>query len=75
MGREDRAPTLGQIIAYFKYQSTKTNNPPGSIIQIWQRNFYEHIIRSEPELVNIRKYISNNPISWNHDPNNPLQPL
>lgn len=39
--------TLGQIVAYFKYQSTKQidiiRNSPG--IPVWQRNYYEHVIR------------------------------
>ncbi len=34
---------------------------------VWQRNYYEHIIRNEPELYLIRKYISNNPMNWDKD--------
>jgi putative transposase len=48
-----RKPTLGQIIAYFKYQSTKEMNLMDStetITKFWQRNYYEHIIRNEKEL-------------------------
>jgi len=30
----------------------------------WQRNYYEHIIRSDKELNNIRNYIINNPLKW-----------
>ncbi len=81
-GREDRAPTLGQIIAYYKYQSTKQYNlsvGAGSsrplmlagssrpFPKIWQRNYYEHIIRDEDDLNRIRKYIRNNPINWTKD--------
>ena len=35
---------------------------------IWQRNFYEHIIRDEKALNNIREYIVNNPLNWHNDP-------
>ena len=62
-------PPLGNIIGYFKYQSTKQiniiRNSPG--IPIWQRNFYEHIIRNDKELYEIRKYIENNPLNWSDD--------
>lgn len=61
-----RKPTLGQIVAYFKYQSTKTinkiHNTPCK--PFWQRNYYEHIIRNDTDLNRIRKYIINNPSKW-----------
>jgi REP element-mobilizing transposase RayT len=60
---------LGNIIAYFKYQTTKQiniiQNTPGQ--PIWQRNYYEHIIRNEKELFEIRKYIEYNPLNWPED--------
>ena len=37
----------------------------------WQGRFYEHIIRNEKSLNNIRDYIINNPIMWDWDGNNP----
>jgi REP element-mobilizing transposase RayT len=46
-----RKRTLGQIVAYFKYQSTKEMNhieTENAITKFWQRNYYEHIIRNEP---------------------------
>ena len=68
-----RAPTLGQIVAYFKYQSTKDMNAlgNGTIAKYWQRNYYEHIIRSEREMENIWKYIEMNPSRWDEDEENP----
>ena len=39
--------------------------------KLWQRNYYEHIIRSENELNRIREYIINNPARWAEDENNP----
>ena len=63
-----RFPTLGQIVAYFKYKSTKLINVCGNSIgvKIWQRNYYEHIIRNYYDLRNIRLYIRNNPIKWSN---------
>ena len=39
--------------------------------RFWQRNYYEHIIRSEEEMTRIREYIINNPLKWSEDENNP----
>ena len=65
--------TLGHVMGYFKYQSTKRTNEmrrtPGAMV--WQRNYHEHIIRDEDELDRIRWYIFNNPARWGEDENNP----
>ena len=37
---------------------------------VWQRNYYEHIIRNENELNLIREYIQNNPLRWQYDREN-----
>jgi REP element-mobilizing transposase RayT len=62
-------PTLGKVVAYYKYQSTKQMNAiTGNIgAKIWQRNYYEHIIRNSKELDNIRRYILGNPAMWGLD--------
>lgn len=69
-----RKPTLGQIVAYFKYQSTKEMNrieTENAITKFWQRNYYEHIIRDEKDLQNKTDYIEANPSLWDEDDNNP----
>lgn len=38
---------------------------------VWQRNYYEHVIRNEKVLNFIRKYIINNPLQWELDIENP----
>jgi hypothetical protein len=38
---------------------------------VWQRNYYEHIIRDDRELDRIREYIANNPVCWPYDLLNP----
>ncbi len=37
----------------------------------WQQNYYEHVVRDDEELNQIREYIINNPAVWNSDPDNP----
>jgi len=66
-------PSLGNVVAYFKYQTTKTINAMRQTpsARIWQRNYYEHIIRDEASLNRIREYIANNPLRWAADPENP----
>jgi REP element-mobilizing transposase RayT len=63
---------LGKIIAYFKYQTTKhineTRATPGA--PVWQRNYYEHIVRHDRELNAIRRYIHDNPRRWALDRDN-----
>lgn len=55
--------SLGKKLAYFKYQSTKTINQKHKTygMKLWQRNYYEYIIRNENELNRIRRYIIENP--------------
>ena len=61
---------LGRLIGAFKTVSTKQinelNHTPG--VKLWQRNYWEHIIRDETELHRIREYIINNPARWQDDP-------
>ena len=63
---------LGRLIGAFKTVSTKKINSqhhtPG--LQVWQRNYYEHIIRDESELDWYREYINENPRLWEDDPEN-----
>jgi REP element-mobilizing transposase RayT len=40
---------------------------------LWQRNYYEHIIRNEAELERIRRYIQDNPSQWEIDRENPAE--
>jgi putative transposase len=42
-----------------------------SSIPVWQRNYYEHIIRNDNDYLRIAEYITNNPTHWDMDENNP----
>ena len=39
---------------------------------LWQRNYYEHVIRDEVSLNQVREYIAGNPGQWEDDPENPM---
>ena len=83
-GTASRAPTkeqfgkpasgsLSSIIRGFKSGVTNTinlvRNSPGE--PVWQRGFYEHVIRNEEFCNRIREYIRTNPLSWELDRENP----
>ena len=61
------------MMAGFKSSATKRINhirdTPGA--PVWQRNYYEHIVRNEDDLHEIREYIVNNPAKWADDKYNP----
>ena len=67
---------LHKIVQWFKTMTTndyinhvKNNNWKPFNKKLWQRNYYEHIIRNEIELNKIRQYIINNPLNWEKDDN------
>ena len=63
--------SLGAIVRSYKsavsYRIHKEHNATG----IWQRNYYEHVIRDETDLQNKTDYIEANPLLWDEDENNP----
>ncbi|MCC7095355.1 MAG: hypothetical protein IT277_14310, partial [Ignavibacteriaceae bacterium] len=61
--------TLGAIVRGFKSSVTKKIRElsGNSELRIWQRNYYEHIIRNDNDLHRIRTYIQNNPLKWELD--------
>jgi REP element-mobilizing transposase RayT len=66
-----RAPrSLGSFIAGFKASVTSRAERELNMTGIWQRNYYDHIIRNDRELTNIRWYIRNNPLNWQLDRDN-----
>lgn len=59
--------TIGAIIRGYKIGVTKWCRSNTNTLNVWQRNYYEHIIRSESDLNSIREYILNNPLNWRDD--------
>ncbi|MCP5104296.1 MAG: transposase [bacterium] len=69
--------TLGNIVGWFKTMTTneyirnvRDNNWPPFEKRLWQRNYYEHIIRDEKELNKYREYIRDNPLKWDENEDN-----
>ena len=62
--------SLGSFIAGFKASVTSRAKNELNMTGIWQRNYYEHIIRNDRELNSIRWYILNNPLNWQLDRDN-----
>ena len=74
---ERRNMVLAKFMGRFKMCSSKRINPlrgtPGE--RLWQRNYYDHIIRSEIELASMAEYIETNPARWVEDSENPEKVL
>ncbi len=78
VGADGRPPlrrqpkSIGSIVAGFKSAVTKQiniiRNTPGA--PVWQRNYYEHIIRNEEAFTRIQRYIIENPAQWQYDREN-----
>ncbi len=70
-----RPRSLSSFVAGFKAAATKRINEfrqtPGA--PVWQRSFYEHVIRNEQRLLAIREYIDLNPARWAEDRENPVR--
>lgn len=69
-GAINRAPTLGDMVRTFKALCTYQIHRFGNTNFAWQRNYYERVIRNEPELLETRQYIHDNPLKWDTDPEN-----
>ena len=70
-------PSLGDVVGAFKslvfkvFRDWVQKNDPGRSSRLWQRNYYEHVIRSERALQAARQYIADNPARWEWDRYNP----
>jgi REP element-mobilizing transposase RayT len=71
-GKEEPAPTgkkISEIVRQLKTfsarQINQLRNVPG--FPVWQRDYYEHIVRNDDALDRIRTYITNNPLHWPKD--------
>lgn len=73
VGARHALPLLGTIVGSFKSAVARKVNllrhTPG--YPVWQRNYYEHIIRNDKSLEAIQVYIQANPLYWAKDPDNP----
>jgi REP element-mobilizing transposase RayT len=72
--------SLGRVVQAFKSLTTheyiaavKAHGWPIFAGRLWQRNYWEHVIRDAPDLNAIREYIANNPLRWVLDEENPAR--
>ena len=73
------APTLGGVVGAFKSLTTveyvrgvRARGWTSFRGRLWQRNYYEHIVRDDKSLGRIEPYILDNPANWSLDQENPL---
>jgi len=68
-----RRMTIPLVVGYFKMNSAKRINEilDSRGMPVWQRNYYEHIIRDQAEHNRIHLYIEANPVNWVMDDENP----
>jgi putative transposase len=64
-----RARSIGAIVQNFKSISTRRIHSAGNNFNesIWQRNYYEHVVRDQNDFDRIIEYIENNPANWDND--------
>ena len=73
MARGPQKSSLGSFVANYKAAVTircRAISHSDNLL-IWHRNYYEHVIRNETDLEEIREYIQNNPLKWLEDENHP----
>ena len=68
-GAGTQKSSVSDVIAWYKYQVTKTVNQDSGTIskRFFQRSFHDHVIRNERDYQRIWEYIENNPGRWNED--------
>ena len=59
---EDYQKSLINWVSVFKRYASKNINGSYGIKPLWQKNFYDHVVRKEESLVKIAEYIVNNPV-------------
>ena len=67
--KERRKMLLPKVVGYFKMNRAKLINQLRDTQgqSVWQKNYYEHIIRDEVSLTKVGEYIVNNPLKWHQD--------
>ena len=68
-GRGNPSPTVDSVIGWFKYNATKEINQPRKVAgdKVFQRSYYDHIVRNQKDYEECYKYINENPLKWQFD--------
>jgi putative transposase len=74
--------SLADVVQRFKMMTTKRyadgvrgSRWPAYRGRLWQRNYYEHVIRDESSLTRVRRYVDENPLRWEYDGENPVRTI
>jgi len=72
-----RPPTLMTVVGVLKSSVSRAASAAGLVRpgRVWQRSFFDRIIRDDDELNRLRQYIAENPARWADDRLNPSHPL
>ena len=60
--REDYGKSLQNWVAAFKRYTARVVNMMFEVSPLWQRNFFDHVIRKEESLIRVAEYILQNPV-------------
>jgi len=71
-GATHASPLLGTIIGSFKSAVSHRIRQQYNISHLWQRNYYEHILRDEADWNLAYRYVDANPMNWDDDEENPV---
>ena len=68
-GRGNPSPTVASVIGWFKYNATKEINQLRKVAseKVFQRSYYDHIVRNQKDYDECYKYIYENPLKWQFD--------
>jgi REP element-mobilizing transposase RayT len=69
-----RRPPVSEVVRAFKTESARRINNVRGLrgAPVWQRSFYDHIIRDDADLERVREYIAGNPSAWIEDAHDPI---
>ena len=63
----DKRSVISKVVGYIKMNATKEICSKFGKQKIWQRGFYDHVIRNQQDYDEIAKYVQENPYKWNLD--------
>jgi REP element-mobilizing transposase RayT len=66
---ESSGVELGDVVGTYKAAVSRFSSRSG----LWQRGYYDHVVRDANDLARIREYIATNPIRWALDPEHPAR--
>ena len=63
----DAKASLGAFVRYFKSRTTRAIREVAPGMQVWQRNYFDRVIRDGSDFINTWRYVESNPAKWEED--------